>query len=246
MAAGRPSVRAREYYACWSVSTANRFRVNPVFFDEYSRRERLDGIVVHDRHGRLENDWPAVQLRGHQMNGGSADTHAVLERLALRLETRKCGQERRVHVKDPVGERIDQRLADEPHETGKADQIHRARLEQIGQRAIVRRSIPILARAEVRGLDTCRTGAQQTSGIRPVRNDNGHAGLQRAAADGVDDRLEVASAARDEHAQPRWMAAHGLVRNMTLERGHVTNHAIAGCDTADDPCFAFTGSGKLR
>ena len=144
---------------------ANRFGVDPVFFDEYSRRERLDGVVVHDRHGRLQNDGPAVQLRGHEMNGCPADTHSMLERLALRLEPRECGQERGVHVENPVGERIDQRSADEPHETGKADQIHGPGLEQVGEREIVSRSIGILARAEVHGLDTCRTRAQQTCGI---------------------------------------------------------------------------------
>ena len=99
--------------------------------------KRVDGVVVQHRHGRLQDDRTTIELGRDQMHGGAADPHTVLERLALRIEARKCRQQRRMNVEDAVRKRIEQWRPDEAHEPGEADQIDVARLSTSTSAAIV-------------------------------------------------------------------------------------------------------------
>ena len=109
---------------------ADGFGIEAVLLDEDARRQRLDRVVVEHRNRRLQDDRPAVELGGHQMHGRAGHPDAVLERLTLRVEAGKRGQQRRVDVEDAVRKRVEQRRADQPHEAGEADQLHAARREQ--------------------------------------------------------------------------------------------------------------------
>ena len=62
--------------------------------------KRLRRVVVAHRHGGLQHDGTAVELRGDQVHGCARDLDAVLERLPLRVDAGKRRQERRVHVED--------------------------------------------------------------------------------------------------------------------------------------------------
>src|SRR5262245_66545618 len=60
--------------------------------------ERLGGIVVADGHRRLRNDRADVGLRDDEVNRRARYLHSHLESLAVRIETGKRRQERRVDV----------------------------------------------------------------------------------------------------------------------------------------------------
>ena len=80
-----------------------------MLLDQDARRQRLDGVVVQHRHRRLQHDRPGVEIRVHQMHRRAGDAHAVLERLALRVEAGKRRQQRRMDVEDAIGKGVEQR-----------------------------------------------------------------------------------------------------------------------------------------
>ena len=47
----------------------DRFGIDPVLLDQNARRQRLDGVVVSNRHGGLQHDRTAVELRRDQVDG---------------------------------------------------------------------------------------------------------------------------------------------------------------------------------
>src|SRR5258707_706704 len=77
---------------------ANGLGIDLVFLDQDSRRQRVHGVPVQDRDWGLQNDGTAIEIGCHEMNGGAADSHAMLERLPLSVQTRKCRKKRGVNV----------------------------------------------------------------------------------------------------------------------------------------------------
>ena len=100
------------------------------------------------------------------------------------------------------GKRLEQRRADEPHEAGEADQADVARLQLARQRPIV-----VVARRPIRDgsmtdrLDAGLPRALEPGGIRAVRDHDRDRGVEAPVANGVDERLEVAAAPRDQDAK---------------------------------------------
>ena len=84
--------------------------------------KRLWRVVVAHRHRGLQHDRTAVELRGDQVHGGAGDPDAVLECLPLGIDAGERRQERRVHVEDAVGKRLEQRRAHQPHEARETDE----------------------------------------------------------------------------------------------------------------------------
>jgi hypothetical protein len=74
-----------------------------MLLDEHSGGQRLDGVVVENRYGRLQHDRTSVQLWGGQVHGRAGDPHAVIKRLLLRVQAGKRRQERRVDVQNAIG-----------------------------------------------------------------------------------------------------------------------------------------------
>ena len=137
------------------------------------------------------------------MHGRARDSHAVFERLPLRLESGKCGQQRRVDIQNPVREGLDQRGAHQTHVARQADQIDGSCAEQSGERLVVGVAVGILAWVDVDRLDARVTRATEPGGVGAVGDHHGNPGVEPAVPDGVDDRLQVRTAAGDEDGQPR-------------------------------------------
>ena len=68
---------------------AHRARVDPVLGLEDARGERLLGVAREHRHRLLGHDRPGVEALVDEVHGGAAHLHAVLERLALRVQARE-------------------------------------------------------------------------------------------------------------------------------------------------------------
>src|SRR4051812_39135496 len=63
--------------------------IKPVLFDQDSRRQPIDRVVVAHRHGGLEHDWSAIEFAGDDMHGHARDLDAVIECLTLSIDPGK-------------------------------------------------------------------------------------------------------------------------------------------------------------
>lgn len=168
---------------------------------EDSRGKRFRRIPGEDWHSPLHHDWPAIQFRSDEVDGHATQLHAMLNRLPLRVQARKGGQQRGMNVEDRIRERINERCTHESHESGKADQTNLARTELPRQRTIVVISRRPRAMGEANSLDPGRPRSIQTRGIFTVGDDDRDRGIEPAVRDRVDECLKIASASRDENAE---------------------------------------------
>jgi hypothetical protein len=105
-------------------------------------------------------------------------------------------------------ERVQERLADEAHEPGEADQVHTAAAQGLRNG-----TIEVLANGELpviddESLDPRRARAIEPRGLRPVRDYDGDTGNETSFDNRIDQCLEVAASTRDENANAA-SAVHG-------------------------------------
>jgi len=177
-------------------------RVDPVLFDQNSRRQGVDRVVVQNGNSRLNNDRSGVEGTIDQMHRGSRDPGTVLERLPLRVQSGKRRKQRRMDVHDPVREGLQKHGPDEPHVPGKAHQASVASTELIDDCAFIRITVGVVSRSQMDGGDAGLAGPYQTWGSGPIRDDNRHGGVKMPEGDRVEYRLEVAAPAGDEDGKP--------------------------------------------
>ena len=156
-------------------------------------RQRLVGVVGRDRDGTLQDDRAVVRLLVDEVHRGTGDPHAVLERLALRVQSLEGGQERRVDVHDASRKRVEQDARDEAVEAGEHDQL---------DPGVAQRRRPAAASKASRvgnpRWSRTRVGDAGARGRAPDRRPSGRfemtsadAAVERAVGDAVEDRLQV-------------------------------------------------------
>jgi hypothetical protein len=106
-----------------------------------------------------------------------------------------------VDIQDGIREHLEQRTADEAHVTRKTDEPDVARLERGGDRSIVVVARPERTMVDVAGFDASLPRPIETRSVVSIRNNDRDGCIQTAVADGVDERLEIAAAPRDEDAK---------------------------------------------
>jgi len=163
--------------------------------------QRLRRIAGEDGNLALQDDRPGIQVLVHKMNSGAADRFAGLQGLLLGAETREFWQQRWVDVEDSVRERVDERRAQQAHESGQTYQADVALLQLLYQRAVV-----VFARrerfvVEDQGLDVGRARMIEAGRIGLVRNHDGDRGIEAFLFDRLDDRLEIRSPPGDQDAE---------------------------------------------
>ena len=127
------------------------------------RSASVSGVSsVFDRDDGLQDDWAGVEIFVHEMHGAAAELDAVFERLALRLETRKRGQQRGMNIQDAARKGGDEIGREQAHESREADQVDAVFAERGDDQAVVAsRSRPLEGITGVgmprrRGLDRAR------------------------------------------------------------------------------------------
>ena len=124
------------------------------------------------------------------------------------LAASAVGQKRRVDVDDPRGKRVKKLGGQNQHPAGKDDQIGFEGTKHLGQPVVIRlthvRVVAIGKRKRYRGHPSRRRSPQRTS-INSIADDDGDLGLESAAGDGVEERLQVRPGARGENCDP-WQA----------------------------------------
>src|SRR5690348_6051695 len=76
-----------------------------------------------NRHYRLADDRPAIELRTDEVDGAAGKAHPRVERLPLGIEPAEGRQQRGMNVDHPVAPSLDKAPFQHPHEPGKADEL---------------------------------------------------------------------------------------------------------------------------
>src|SRR5688572_23026997 len=105
-----------------------------------------------------------------------------------------------MNVENRLRIRVDHWPAENPHETGEADEPDITRLELTHQRAIVFVARRPASMTDDDRLDAGGTCTLETQCIRLVRDDHRNRGIQTATGDGVDQRLQIRAATGNQHA----------------------------------------------
>jgi len=105
-------------------------------------------------------------------------------------------------VEDTVRERVDELRSDETHEPGEAHEPDIARPQLRRKRMVVIISRREGTMREHERFDSCRTRALETHSIIAVRYDDHDRSSESPLCNCVDQRLQIAAAAGDQHAEP--------------------------------------------
>ena len=141
------------------------------------------------------------------------------------------------------GKRRDEAGTDPAHESCQADDVDRVRAQLVDERAVVVVARGPAAMIEDGRLDAGLAGAIEAAGAGDVRDDDGNRGVEPSVGDGVDERLQVAAAARDQDAEPP-----GLARSSRQRRaaGVRDGGPVARDDLADDARVAAAAGRRAR
>jgi hypothetical protein len=103
-------------------------------------------------------------------------------------------------VEDALRESLEERCADQAHESGEAHQVHRAGGEQIRERAVVGGAVTVVARLHEERLDAGIARTLQSRRIRSIRNHECQRSVEAPRRNRVDDRLQIGTAPRNQDA----------------------------------------------
>jgi hypothetical protein len=125
----------------------------------------------------------------------------VIERLPLRVETRKRRQERRMNVEDARWVGVKERPADEAHVAREAHEADVPALELAHDRAVAGVAIRVRPGVDVHRLDPGVPRARKSGGFASIRDDDGDLDVESPGTRRVDYRLKVGSSTRNEDAE---------------------------------------------
>jgi hypothetical protein len=179
----------------------NRSWVELMFLLEDSRGERRLRVSRYDRHCRLRQDRTVVELFVDDVNSAPAHFDAIVERLPLRMETDERGQERWMDIQDSTWKRAYEDGGQNAHEAGKADDVDVIRVQPRDNGLVER-----LARVVVFVRDNGRwhaglSGALESASVGFVANDHGDARIDTPISAGVEDRLQIRPAPRNQNPE---------------------------------------------
>src|ERR1051326_5570430 len=80
----------------------DRLGIRDVLLLQDARGQRMFVIARVHRHRALDDDRTVVEMLVDEMHGAAADFDSVFERLPLRVEAGKRGQQRRMNIKDAI------------------------------------------------------------------------------------------------------------------------------------------------
>ena len=104
-----------------------------------------------------------------------------------------------MNVEDAIGKCFEQPRSDQPHISGKANQIDTPRAKDLDDGAIVRVAIGVVRRIKMYGLDAGVAGPRKARGIRAIGHNDRDLSIEPSSGNRVEDRLQVAAASRDQN-----------------------------------------------
>ena len=173
-------------------------RKEPVLDGVESREQRRFVVTGQDLNGLGEDDGAAVERRVDQVDRHPGHAGARRERVADRVRSGKARQQRRMHVENPLRERVAERRADDAHEARQDDRIGAHGQERLCQRGLRRLALGRVTCGEARqerGLEP-RLPRPVERRAGPVGEDEHDPGAERAALDPGLEGPQVAAAPR--------------------------------------------------
>ena len=171
----------------------------PVLHLADSLGERVHRVTVHHGHGLLQDRRAGVHLLLGEVHGDAGEPHAPPQRLLDRVHPRERREQGWVEVDDPVGEAVEELAGQDARPAGKDDEVGGGRGHDAGELAVALGALAAGHRHDLRR-DPGRRRPLERHGVRARAHDlrdlDGPAGL----VDRVDQRLQVAAAARHQHA----------------------------------------------
>ena len=164
-------------------------------------RKRVRVVRIENGDGSLEQDGAGVGTFVDQVHRATGELHPVLERLSLRVDTRKSRQQCRVNVHDPVRKGGQHRSGQYAHEPGEDDPRHAVRAQCLRQCGIERFPVFVVTMRNRPGFDAGVPRAFQCWRAGLVRYDYLDGRIETPVGNGVRDRGEVRSGSRDEDAE---------------------------------------------
>ena len=119
----------------------NRLGISDVFLLQHPRCQALGRIVVHDGYSPLHHDRAVVHRLIHKVHRASRYLGAELQRLCLRIQSRKRRQQRRMHIQDAVRKRAHKLRAQDSHISRQAHQVHAMLVQPCDHLRIVFRAL---------------------------------------------------------------------------------------------------------
>lgn len=189
-----------------------------MFFDLDAGVERGGSVIGQDGNGGLGNDGSGVHAGIDKVDGTTALARSVFDGLGPGKETGVVWKERGVDVDDPARESIQERSAEEAHESRQADEID-PRGDKIGGGLLLGRvgKFGLTAGAvDVADGDSRLGGALENVGIRHIGEHEGDFGVQMTSLDGFEDGLHIGAGTGAENTE----ANHGgtLARRIGSEK----------------------------
>ena len=113
-----------------------------MLFDQYPFRQFFRGVLIHDRHRRLQNDGTRVRAFVHKMDCaagklGSGRDDLLVHRMAEHALSAKGRQQGRMNIHDFQGIALHQHGSEDSHVTGQANQVDVLLREMAGQFLII-------------------------------------------------------------------------------------------------------------
>jgi hypothetical protein len=133
-----------------------------------------------------------IELLGHEMHGAAMHLDTGSECPGVRVQSRKRRQERRMDVQQATMEAPHESRREDPHESGQRDELRGMTVDRIGEgrfECLARGKLAVRHRA--RG-DTACPRDRQSARVGDI------ADYRRHREPGIEQRLHVAAAARDE------------------------------------------------
>ena len=172
-----------------------------MLFLENARRQGRFGVVIENSNRPLNHDRSIIQFGSDEVHTGAGDLHAMIQRLTLRTDSWKRRKERRVDVQNGVWKCLEQRSTHQSHVSGQTNQPDVTRQKFANNGFVM---IPARGRLTVINAQSFDTGAAsnlQPFGVRTIGNNHGDRRVKTPVADGSNQRLEIASSTRNDHAQ---------------------------------------------
>jgi len=148
-------------------------RQNSIFLRENSLRKCFFVVIVADGDYRLQNDRSTINAAVDEVNRGAGYFHAVIERLALRMQPGKRRQQRRMDVEYPPFVSLEQWAAKDTHESREENELNAGGVADVEDplfRTLLK-TATALTRIDHVALNAERLGNAHGSGSRIVCNE---------------------------------------------------------------------------
>ena len=89
-----------------------------------------------DLHAPLQNAGPSVEFLRYEVHRATVPLFARIQHTLVRIESRICGQQRRMYVEYPAAVALHETGAQDAHEAGKDQQVGLPSIEFLGDGAI--------------------------------------------------------------------------------------------------------------